>query len=57
MGPETFITMGAQTVPNFLNIRTQQLNIINRLPVDVQKKEQCVVISARTTQFFVDNTL
>ena len=36
MGPETIIATGAQTVLNFLIIRTERWSTIHRLPADVQ---------------------
>ena len=36
MRPKTTITIGAQTMPNFLIIRTEWWSIIHRLPADVQ---------------------
>ena len=36
MGPETIIATGAQTIPNFLIIRTEWWTTIHRLPADVR---------------------
>ena len=36
MGPETIIATGAQTVPNFLIMRTERWSTIHRVPADMR---------------------
>ena len=49
MGLKTFIAPDAQTIPNFLIIRTKRWSIIHRLPADVRTVEmRCNIEESHT---------
>ena len=52
MEPETIIASGAQTVPNLLSIRTEELNTIHRLPADVRTGAMHRTINENYTIFY-----
>ena len=52
MGPKTIIAMGAQTITNFLTIRTERWSSIHRLPADVWTRAMHCNIGKNHKNFF-----
>ena len=52
IGPKAIIARGAQPVPNFIIIRTQQWSTIHRLPADVRTETMRCSVSDNHTIFY-----